>query len=138
MKRKIQRKSRTSSKRRITGWIAAGALTAHVGMSQDGGLLLHAQQPAGQTRQQPPAPSLQVPPSQFDLAAGPLDSALAAFQGVDRRLQHIGDVVTAVGKVTIEQVMRKIWPFYGVMFFVLMLVTYLPEISLWLPRHVLR
>jgi UDP-N-acetylmuramate--alanine ligase len=28
-------------------------------------------------------------------------SALAAFQGVDRRLQHIGDVVTAVGKVTI-------------------------------------
>src|SRR3954453_5310755 len=44
----------------------------------------------------------------------------------------------AVGKVTIEQVMRKIWPFYGVMLFVLMLVTYLPEISLWLPRHILR
>ena len=44
----------------------------------------------------------------------------------------------AVGKVTIEQVMRKIWPFYGVMFMVLMAVTYLPEISLWLPRHVLR
>ncbi|HEY2809328.1 MAG TPA: UDP-N-acetylmuramate--L-alanine ligase [Steroidobacteraceae bacterium] len=30
-----------------------------------------------------------------------IQSALAAFQGVDRRLQHIGDVVTAVGKVTI-------------------------------------
>jgi tripartite ATP-independent transporter DctM subunit len=44
----------------------------------------------------------------------------------------------AVGKVTIEQVMRKIWPFYAVMFMVLMFVTYLPEISLWLPRHVLR
>src|SRR6202790_5635886 len=44
----------------------------------------------------------------------------------------------AVGKVTIEQVMRRIWPFYGVMFFVLMVVTYLPEVSLWLPRHVLR
>jgi TRAP-type C4-dicarboxylate transport system permease large subunit len=44
----------------------------------------------------------------------------------------------AVGKVTIEQVMRKIWPFYSVMFAVLMLVTYFPEISLWLPRHVLR
>ncbi|MES5481122.1 TRAP transporter large permease [Bradyrhizobium sp. INPA03-11B] len=41
----------------------------------------------------------------------------------------------AVGKVTIEQVMRKIWPFYAVMFFVLMCVTYLPEISLWLPRQ---
>jgi tripartite ATP-independent transporter DctM subunit len=44
----------------------------------------------------------------------------------------------AVGKVTIEQVMRKIWPFYAVMFMVLMFVTYVPEISLWLPRHVLR
>jgi tripartite ATP-independent transporter DctM subunit len=40
----------------------------------------------------------------------------------------------AVGKVSIEQVMREIWPFYGVMFFVLMLVTYIPAISLWLPH----
>jgi tripartite ATP-independent transporter DctM subunit len=40
----------------------------------------------------------------------------------------------AVGKVTIEEVMRRIWPFYGVMFVVLMLVTYIPAISLWLPR----
>jgi tripartite ATP-independent transporter DctM subunit len=39
----------------------------------------------------------------------------------------------AVGKVTIEEVMRKIWPFYGVMFAVLMLVTYIPALSLWLP-----
>src|SRR5271154_1388214 len=34
----------------------------------------------------------------------------------------------AVGRVTMEQVMRRIWPFYGVMFAVLMLVTYLPVI----------
>jgi tripartite ATP-independent transporter DctM subunit len=40
----------------------------------------------------------------------------------------------AVGRVTIEQVVREIWPFYGVMFFVLMLVTYIPTVSLWLPR----
>jgi tripartite ATP-independent transporter DctM subunit len=40
----------------------------------------------------------------------------------------------AVGKVTMEQVVKTIWPFYGVMFLVLMLVTYIPEISLWLPR----
>ena len=38
----------------------------------------------------------------------------------------------AVGKVTLEQVMREIWPFYLVMFSVLMLVTYFPPISLWL------
>jgi len=40
----------------------------------------------------------------------------------------------AVGKVTMEQVMRGIWPFYGVMFVVLLLVTYIPAISLWFPR----
>jgi TRAP-type C4-dicarboxylate transport system permease large subunit len=34
--------------------------------------------------------------------------------------------------------MKKIWPFYGVMFFVLMLVTYIPLLSLWLPKIVLR
>jgi tripartite ATP-independent transporter DctM subunit len=42
----------------------------------------------------------------------------------------------AVGKVTMEQVMRQIWPFYGVMFIVLMLVTYIPSISLWMVRLV--
>jgi tripartite ATP-independent transporter DctM subunit len=40
----------------------------------------------------------------------------------------------AVGKVSMEEVMRGIWPFYGVMFAVLMLVTYVPAISLWLPH----
>ncbi|HEY1328146.1 MAG TPA: TRAP transporter large permease [Casimicrobiaceae bacterium] len=40
----------------------------------------------------------------------------------------------AVGKVTMEQVMRNIWPFYAVLFAVLMLVTYVPGVSLWLPR----
>src|SRR5664280_1430345 len=44
----------------------------------------------------------------------------------------------AVGKVTIEQVMRTIWPFYGVMFFVLLLVTYIPALSLWLPGLVIK
>jgi TRAP-type C4-dicarboxylate transport system permease large subunit len=41
----------------------------------------------------------------------------------------------AVGRVRMEDVMQEIWPFYGVMFFVLMaVVTYIPAISLWLPR----
>jgi tripartite ATP-independent transporter DctM subunit len=40
----------------------------------------------------------------------------------------------AVGRVTMEEVVKTIWPFYLVMFAVLMLVTYLPTISLWLPR----
>ena len=40
----------------------------------------------------------------------------------------------AVGRVTIEQVVREIWPFYAVLCIVLVLVTYIPSISLWLPR----
>lgn len=39
----------------------------------------------------------------------------------------------AVGKVTIEEVMKGIWPFYGAMIVTLALVTYVPAISLWLP-----
>jgi tripartite ATP-independent transporter DctM subunit len=39
----------------------------------------------------------------------------------------------AIGKVTIEEVTKSIWPFYIVMFIVLMLVTYIPAITLWLP-----
>src|SRR6266487_647144 len=40
----------------------------------------------------------------------------------------------ADGRVRMEDVMKEIWPFYGVMFLVLMAVTYIPAISLWLPR----
>ncbi|MBA3252850.1 MAG: TRAP transporter large permease [Pseudomonadota bacterium] len=39
----------------------------------------------------------------------------------------------AIGKVTIEQVTKELWPFYGAMCAALLLVTYVPAISLWLP-----
>ncbi len=39
----------------------------------------------------------------------------------------------AIGEVSMERVMKEIWPFYAVMFTVLMLVTYVPFLSLWLP-----
>jgi tripartite ATP-independent transporter DctM subunit len=39
----------------------------------------------------------------------------------------------AIGKVTMEQVTRGLWPFYGAMCLALLLVTYIPAISLWLP-----
>ena len=39
----------------------------------------------------------------------------------------------AVGKIPIQQAMRGIWPFYFAAFMTLMLVTYVPELSLWLP-----
>ena len=39
----------------------------------------------------------------------------------------------AVGKIPVWEVIRTIWPFYGAAFAVLMLVTYVPFLSLWLP-----
>jgi len=42
-------------------------------------------------------------------------------------------VACAVGKISIGESMRTIWPFYGASVFVLLLVTYIPAISLWLP-----
>lgn len=43
-------------------------------------------------------------------------------------------VASAVSKQKIEQVVRAMLPFYCVLFIVLMLITYIPAISLWLPR----
>ncbi|TGD66044.1 TRAP transporter large permease [Tabrizicola sp. WMC-M-20] len=39
----------------------------------------------------------------------------------------------AVGKISVWQAVRTIWPFYGAAFATLMLVTYVPALSLWLP-----
>jgi tripartite ATP-independent transporter DctM subunit len=42
-------------------------------------------------------------------------------------------VACAVGKITVWESMRSIWPFYAAGIIVLGLVTYIPAISLWLP-----
>ena len=39
----------------------------------------------------------------------------------------------AIGKISIEEVTRTIWPFYIAMVTVLLLVTYIPAIAMWLP-----
>ncbi|QCB47137.1 TRAP transporter large permease [Hydrogenophaga sp. PAMC20947] len=43
-------------------------------------------------------------------------------------------VGSAVAKLKIEQVVRAMWPFFCILLIVLMLVTFVPGISLWLPR----
>lgn len=45
-------------------------------------------------------------------------------------------VGSAVAKLRIEQVVRAMGPFFVILLLVLMLVTYVPEISMWLPRLV--
>ena len=39
----------------------------------------------------------------------------------------------AIGRVSMEAITKELWPFYIVMCIVLVLVTYIPELSLWLP-----
>lgn len=43
----------------------------------------------------------------------------------------------AIGKIRIEQVMRTIWPFWGAILVALLLTTYIPAVSLTLPRLLL-
>lgn len=43
----------------------------------------------------------------------------------------------AVGRIKIEQAMKSIWPFYLAIFAALLLVTYVPAVSLWLPSVLL-
>lgn len=43
-------------------------------------------------------------------------------------------VTCAIAKIPIMQAVRTIWPFYFAAFVVLMLVTYVPAVSLWLPQ----
>ncbi len=42
-------------------------------------------------------------------------------------------VACAIGKVSISESMKTIWPFYGASVAVLLLITYVPAFSLWLP-----
>ena len=42
----------------------------------------------------------------------------------------------AIGKVTMEEVSRELWPFYLAMCLALLIVTYIPALSLWLPSLV--
>lgn len=46
-------------------------------------------------------------------------------------------VGAAIGKVTIENTVKALLPFYVALFMVLLAVTYIPAISLWLPNLVL-
>jgi len=39
----------------------------------------------------------------------------------------------AIGEISVGEVMRSIWPFYGALIATLMLVTFVPAFSLWLP-----
>ncbi len=56
--------------------------------------------------------------------------------GIGLNTPPVGTVLfvsCAVGGITIREAMRTIWPFFGASIAVLLLVTYIPSLSLWLP-----
>jgi tripartite ATP-independent transporter DctM subunit len=56
--------------------------------------------------------------------------------GIGLNTPPVGSVLfvgCAVAKITIREAMRTIWPFFGASVAVLLVVTFVPEISLWLP-----
>jgi tripartite ATP-independent transporter DctM subunit len=56
--------------------------------------------------------------------------------GIGLNTPPVGSVLfvgCAVGRITIGEAMRTIWPFLGASVVVLLLVTYVPALSLWLP-----
>ncbi|MDR6818198.1 tripartite ATP-independent transporter DctM subunit [Neorhizobium sp. 2083] len=56
--------------------------------------------------------------------------------GIGLNTPPVGTVLfvsCAVGGITIREAMRTIWPFFGASIAVLLLVTYVPSLSLWLP-----
>jgi tripartite ATP-independent transporter DctM subunit len=56
--------------------------------------------------------------------------------GIGLNTPPVGTVLfvgCAVGGITIREAMRTIWPFFGASIAVLLLVTYVPALSLWLP-----
>lgn len=60
-------------------------------------------------------------------------------QGIGLVTPPVGSVQfvgTAIGKITVEQSMKTIWPFYGALAVALILITYVPALSLWLPQAV--
>jgi tripartite ATP-independent transporter DctM subunit len=56
--------------------------------------------------------------------------------GIGLNTPPVGTVLfvgCAVGKISIREAMQTIWPFFGASIAVLLLVTYIPALSLWLP-----
>ena len=77
----------------------------------------------------PVATAFGVNPLQFGIM-------LVLNAGIGLITPPVGSVLfvgTAIGRISIAETMKTIWPFYLAALTVLLLVTYLPALSLWLP-----
>jgi tripartite ATP-independent transporter DctM subunit len=56
--------------------------------------------------------------------------------GVGLITPPVGSVLfvgTAIGKISVTEALKSIWPFYAAAFVVVLVVVYVPVLSLWLP-----
>ena len=70
-------------------------------------------------------------------AAGVHTNKHFSFHLLAESLPSVGSVLfigTSIGKITVAQSMRTIWPFWLSALVVLLIVAFFPELSLWLPR----
>jgi len=81
----------------------------------------------------PIAQKFGMDPSQFGVVML-LNCALGLNTPPVGTTQFVG---CAIGGISVGEVMRSIWPFYGALLACLMLVTYVPAFSLWLPNFIL-
>jgi tripartite ATP-independent transporter DctM subunit len=57
-------------------------------------------------------------------------------QGIGLLTPPVGTVLfvaSAIGGIPMERAVKATWPFYGALLIALMLITYIPQLSLWLP-----
>lgn len=82
----------------------------------------------------PIAQKFGMDPSQFGVMMR-INCALGLSTPPVGTTQFVG---CAIGNISVGEVMRSIWPFHGALLATLMLVTYVPSFSLWLPNLLLR
>ena len=59
-----------------------------------------------------------------------VDASASTTRPADGTTLFVG---CAIGKVSIEKVSKTLWPFWLTMLVVLLLVTYVPALTLWIP-----
>lgn len=72
----------------------------------------------------------------FDVAPLHFGVILVLAAGIGLITPPVGSVLfvgSAIGRITVAEAMKSIWPFYIAAITVLMLVTFIPALSLWLP-----
>lgn len=65
-----------------------------------------------------------------------LAGQIMGYGGMSQKMIAMANVF--IGRIRIEDMVRPMMPFYLFMFITLMAITYIPQISLWLPELIMK